>query len=584
MSATSSVRRLCIVVALALVSISLWAPDLRRVFGHPIGYLFVTVDANGRFAAQSTAGVAPLTIAPYVDLRSSSIATRLRWLRNSDGCWTLDAGDRCDLYFTSPRGGAHVSRPTPAEPAADMALIVLRDLLALGWLAAGCALLLLRPSPATWSFFVLSLYGWTPNNVYTMLGPPWLQVVATTFEDIWETCIPFAGPIFALYLMQPQAMPAWRRIALRVTYAVAVLAALYEITSTYLIVVAGSSRALFLHEIISGFLIVLAILLAPAFLFATYMGSEPAQRQRIRWVLLGFTLGSVAILGTLRVTSYVSYSACLTGYVFFVTASTAYAVLRHRIVDINVVISRTIAYTFLSALLVAIFALVDLFFTRTLSESNIGLVADVAIALVIGFFMNGIHHRVDQLVDGILFRRRHLAENHVALVADALHHATSLEGVDRMLIDEPVRAFNLVFGALARCDAGGNWRVAHATEETLTGAALDDADALVASLAARHKALSLREHFWRAEHIAHGGVEASTAVPVRSNGDLVGVALFAPHTNSTLIDGDEIALLERVADSAGTAYGRLEARELRKRIARLRRHRGDRADVAAGGE
>ena len=290
-------------------------------------------------------------------------------------------------------------------------------------------------------------------------------------------------------------------------------------------------------------MIVLAILLAPAFLFATYMGSEPAQRQRIRWVLLGFTLGSVAILGTLRVTSYVSYSACLTGYVFFVTASTAYAVLRHRIVDINVVISRTIAYTFLSALLVAIFALVDLFFTRTLSESNIGLVADVAIALVIGFFMNGIHHRVDQLVDGILFRRRHLAENHVALVADALHHATSLEG-----------------------------------------AALDDADALVASLAARHKALSLREHFWRAEHIAHGGVEASTAVPVRSNGDLVGVALFAPHTNSTLIDGDEIALLERVADSAGTAYGRLEARELRKRIARLRRHRGDRADVAAGGE
>jgi hypothetical protein len=66
--------------------------------------------------------------------------------------------------------------------------------------------------------------------------------------------------------------------------------------------------------------------------------------------------------------SYIGYSVFQALYVFAVTASTGYAVLRHRIIDINVVLSRTLVYTLLSALVGGLFALVDLFFTKTLME------------------------------------------------------------------------------------------------------------------------------------------------------------------------------------------------------------------------
>jgi hypothetical protein len=449
-------------------------------------------------------------------------------------------------------------------------LVVARDALAFLWLISAASLLLLRPSRATWAFFALSLYGWSPNNVVTMVGPAWLQVIATAFENIWEICIPFAGPVFALYLLQPDVMPLWRRNALRVVSALIASAVVFEITSMCLLL-AGYAPIVYAHYTIANGLVLIATILTPAFLLATYYNTDRVTRSRLRWVLLGFGVGSAALIAALWFVgySYILYSVGQAVYVFAITLSTGYAVLRHRIIDINVVVSRAVVYTLLSAFVVGLFALVDLFFSRTLSESKAGLMADVALALVLGFFLNSMHRQVDRFVDGILFRKRHIAERHIALVAESLRHTAHADRIDRMLIDEPVRSFDLVFGVLAR-RRGSALRVVYAYDKAVTeGTLLGNTEDLLSYLAAHRRALPLRYHYWHAPELRVSDVEPSIAVPIFSHDDLDAVVFFAPHRNGTELDGEEIALIDRVAEAAGTAYDRLEAAAMREKIERL---------------
>ena len=209
-------RRVIIVVILSLLSISLWAPDMRRGLGSPAGT--ATFEISG--ATLKPAGsVFTGSLSRFVDLAPSSLAQRLRWLRNGT-CWTLHPLERCDLYFVLSDGRRqHATTMTRAPVAHVGTVILVRGALALLWLLCAAAFLLLRPSRATWAFFILSLYGWSPNNVYTMIGPGWLQLIATAFENVWEVCIPLVAPLFALYLLQPDPVPPWRVVAERCTYA-----------------------------------------------------------------------------------------------------------------------------------------------------------------------------------------------------------------------------------------------------------------------------------------------------------------------------------------------------------------------------
>lgn len=543
-------RRALIVVLLSILSMALWAPDVKRAFGHPLGMADkVTLSA--------------------IDLADSPLVMRLRLLRNG-GCWTAEAGEPCDLAVRTPHGVKHLVAPSPAEPKVDGPIVLARVALALLWLGCAATFLLLRPSPATWMFFVLSLYGWTPNNVVTEVGPLWLQTAMTIFENLWETCIPLAAPLFALYLFQPDHIPAWRRTATATAYIAITAIGLSVIAVSLLAVLAGSTDAIGAYRQITNGVAVAAGISSVFCLALAYYQSDRVARQRVRWVMFGFVAGYlclVAALYTVRY-SYVLYSAGQALYVFFITSATGYAVLRHRIIDVNVVVSRTLVYTLLSAFVVGIFALVDLFFSRALSESKAGLMADVGLALVLGFFMNSMHGSVDRFVDGILFRRKHLAEEHVALAADALRQLKTGDAVDRMLLEEPVRSFDLFFAALTRFDGDRLQVVLSHGAPIPRGTVVENAERLASYLATHRKALALRPHYWHSDALCGAGVEPLIAVPIFSHEDLTAVAFYTAHRNGTDLDGDEIALIERMADASGAAYDRLEARTLRQQLLR----------------
>ena len=101
----------------------------------------------------------------------------------------------------------------------------------------------------------------------------------------------------------------------------------------------------------------------------------------------------------------------------------AYAVVRQRVFDISFVISRTLVLTTLTAVIFALFALIEWLAGRVIEQSGVTIVLVALAAIGVAFSLEAFTQRSSRLRGGPLFRRRHLAERHLADVAAGLPFA-----------------------------------------------------------------------------------------------------------------------------------------------------------------
>jgi hypothetical protein len=418
------------------------------------------------------------------------------------------------------------------------------------FVVVGTTLILLRPSALTTAFYcycIGTFSGGQLEALYTFL-PARAYWYADTVSNAINMILEFVGFVAFCALFPTSRLDSRRRVVVAIFLPVVLIAGLYTGTmpDDPFFVLSGSFYPTVAYM---GFCLVLGT----AFLLATYKHASPADRHRLSLVVAAIIIGLFfsyvgnTVLGPVRIENPTLY-AIAKGLVLLeviVPISVAYAVLRHRIIDVSFVISKAVVYTVLSTIVVGLFALVDLFFSRALSESRAGLFADVALALVLGFFFNTMHQRVDRMVDSLLFRSRHRAEEHLAMVVDAMPYVDNERDLDEMLVKEPVRAFDLTNGSLKR---------------TLDGRidGLPDSGKLVAYLRGRRAPLRL------------DGVDAAVALPVFSHGDLAAVAFYGTHRNGSDYDAEELAILMRLAAAAGAAFDRIEAAALRAENQALR--------------
>jgi len=560
MSQRSARVRYAVVFLLACASLVTWLPDVRRDFGHPLGDPGVTTNYNGVvIGVAPQAAAAGVRAGDRVDLAGKSLAARNAAFYPQ----TADAGTPIALPLISH--GRHYTAHIITRPEVpNVPVVVMRELAALLMLILGAFLVLKRPNKATWAFFIFALNGGGPINDFYLLGPSWWFPIAQLWSGFLTWIPPFFGAIFALHLLHDGPLPGWRR---RLEYAIYVvmLAA---------VACGAAEAALFIYFgiawgegiFISTALTLVAYVSIPAILIATYAESDVATRERLRWVIWAFSiaalatvvdfLGSQGNLGLYR-TTYLEHSLLTLAYTILPAVAVLYTVLKHRIIDVNVAISRAVVYGVISTIVVGLFALVDLFFSHALSSARIGLIADMGLALVLGFSFNAFHARVDRFMDWLFFRARHRAEEHIAAVASAIPYARTEEHVNRLLIDEPVRAFGLAEGVLVRVGSDGTLQFVHSAGRRDDDPPTDDPESLVAILRAQRKPWRLSE-----QHMA-------LAVPIFSDAELEAIAFYAPHSNGTDIDSDELALIERAANAAGGAYARFKALALRERVAEL---------------
>jgi hypothetical protein len=435
--------------------------------------------------------------------------------------------------------GIDFARPWVIQP---LPLHVARAVFALVLFSAGVLVVLCRPSKATWGFFAFTLFGTG--------GPAIAYALALTAGSM-------AGAlVFAVNVMTDDA-PAWRRTV----EAVACLAAAGAISLgvwSAVSAVFGNVWPQWLPAI-SLVVQICAVVAAPLILAETCLRSSGEARERLRWVLAGFTINA-CMLPFILTSDQAALSAgphwliaVLSGLDAVVVALTvSYGLLKQPIVDLSVAISWLLTYAVFAVIVVFAFA-----FSR-----NTDLAIGFALALTLGFLFGSVNARVERSIERLLLRQRHGAREHLKMVIDAMPLVVSQDKVDRLTIEEPVHSLELEGGTLLWYRADGTLVPRHEFGRAPPAfTAGSHENALAACLQNERHALRLNQHGWDT---------SALAVPVFSNGTLIAIALYGSRRNGTDLDVEEIAIFETLASAAGTAYGRIHATALRAEVLDLR--------------
>ena len=160
--------------------------------------------------------------------------------------------------------------------------------------------------------------------------------------------------------------------------------------------------------------------------FVSWRRSAGERRQQLKWLACGAAVALGVGVGVSSVAPGI-LSLILGAGLFALPVSIGVGILRYRLYDIDRIISRTLAYAIVTALLVGVYAGLVLLTTHLLTVSSSAAVA--ASTLVAAALFNPLRRRVQRAVDRRFNRARYDADQTVAAFATRLKDAVDLDSV-----------------------------------------------------------------------------------------------------------------------------------------------------------
>jgi hypothetical protein len=153
--------------------------------------------------------------------------------------------------------------------------------------------------------------------------------------------------------------------------------------------------------------------------------SSGERRQQLKWLASGATVCGVFGIWAITTSSAI-WEVLILGFAAL-PLSIGIGILKYRLYEIDRIISRTLAYTIVTGLLVGVYAGLVLLATRVLPLSSP--VAVAASTLAVAALFNPVRRRVQRVVDRRFNRARYDADQMVAAFAARLKDATDLNPV-----------------------------------------------------------------------------------------------------------------------------------------------------------
>jgi hypothetical protein len=484
-------------------------------------------------------------------------------------------GERRVVSFLRPDGSTLVAHLT-ATPVQNFGLGdrvwgVVAMLPGTIFLIIAFLLVYLRPSVMTWAFafYAIGYLSTSPSYEYfSGNAPAWFFVpLAFVLSTAFGSFAPLALVPFVLRFPSDE-LRGWRKkadIAIWLCLAAAYLAYAYqwyvaETTSVF----NGYGNFLGLGVPLLG------LAASAAIVISNYKTAPPERRQRVRFLVLGFII-SVLAYAAYFVPAFSDSAKQIIGYaVVLMPIGVAYAVLQHRVLDINFVLNRAIAYAMVSIAVIAFVSLLDWLFGRVVSYAHFATIVELVVTICLGFLLDRINRAVGDAVEAVLFRKRHEAERFLKRVAAALPYATVESSISDSLLHEPVEALELSAAALYRRSSDGRRFEGIATSENaqVAPAGFERDHNLVRFMKSEEKIV------WLDEVRSHLDPENSRiyvlAVPILVRHELESFVLYGAHRNGAQIDPDEVRLLEELAREAARAYDHVDAVRTRELLVELR--------------
>jgi hypothetical protein len=282
-----------------------------------------------------------------------------------------------------------------------------------------------------------------------------------------------------------------------------------------------------------------------------------AERARAAWLLLPVSIAmlSFTAFNTIGLDLVHFWSATqasiLLGTVCNIAGALAvtYALLRRRVLDLGFFLSRTIVVATISLIVVAAFVLLEWMLGNVVAgvSHTTGIVANAALALVLGLSLHFIHQRVDLAVDSIFFRKRHEDERQLRDYAKEAAFVTDVP----VLLDQTIVRLERhtdARGAAILVDGAGVFTAARSYGDSQRVPVSENDEAILA-LKAWHRPLD--PHHYRTD------LQGALALPMLARGRLLGVLLLDERTGGESYAPDEVEALSTLAQGVGSSLDAL---------------------------
>jgi len=556
--------RIAAVIVLSTIALAMVLPDVAAPW-HPWGSYGFDASFDGRISnvyPGMPAAAAGVHVGDRVDLRAAS-ADATRSLTPFGQAWPgTSAVFPMRVAGRADRMGRLTAVPWPRS-ALDNVTDIIAVLFEIAFILIPAWLVLTRPSLLTWSFFIFATNtGYTSAILQELLPAHILRVV----NGLIGASITVGAYAFASFaLLFPRLAPdRYHRRMLTLLAVPTVLVLLAQVVQApmalghYAATISTQAAIATVTGVDSVGMYIVAIVL----FLVNYRRAAAVDRPRIRWAILGFALafGGNLFITVSQNTPAIALSPpvwavnLLSALDILAPVSVAYAILKHRVIDVRFFLSRALVYGLLTTGVVVALALIEWAIARRLEETNLGLLVEVAGAVAIGLGFQRAHGWIDSLVDRFVFRTIHDAEKRFGTIGRAMMYARSASAIDGLMADETIRALHLAGAAIYHPAEDGSYaRTFSAGRPFRDG--FDHDHHIVLHLLAERTPIER---------------DGELAVPFIVRDRLLGFALFGAHANNTAIDPNERALLEELCFRAASAYDHVESEARAEENARLR--------------
>ena len=161
------------------------------------------------------------------------------------------------------------------------------------------------------------------------------------------------------------------------------------------------------------------------YVLAFVRARDDEQRRLIAWVmwptLLGFAAPTLNLILALAHQTAPLYGALNLGFFIWALGS-AYVALRYRLVDLSFVVNRAVVYATVLAAIAGAFVVAETLVKKLALGERPGIIAEMALAIVLAFSIKRLEARVSRVVERLLFARKFAEmEGLRALVRDCAH-------------------------------------------------------------------------------------------------------------------------------------------------------------------
>lgn len=310
-----------------------------------------------------------------------------------------------------------------------------------------------------------------------------------------------------------------------------------------------------------GLILAASYLVPVVLLFISYHRAAATDRTRLRWMLWGGGLFAIGIL--LMDTGIQAQASSISGEGIQALAMAVflYAILRHRVVDFTVVISRTLVYAMTTSLVLGLFALFESLIERTTLGHRASLALELAVPLGLGVSLSTVHRRIDTLVDRLIFRRQYQEELSLRRFANESAFVNHPETLLDLAVEQVLLHVGAPWVALYEYGSEGYRRVRQRGEFDLPATVATD-DLAMVKLRAHDRDVDLHE-------TPSGIGREGYVFPLRARDQLLGVLVVGPRPDEHYAT-EERELMTHVAHAVGASLFALRARVTEEQLSTAR--------------